>query len=85
MPKHARPKRVTVDRFEGEFAVLLVDGREVKRPRGELPPQAREGDVLTPDMRAVDAEATERLRAEVRQAREQALAGKRPPPGDFDL
>jgi Protein of unknown function (DUF3006) len=65
--------------------VLVVDGRQVTRPRRELPPKAREGDVLDLDTLTVDAEATERLRAEVRQARERALSGKTPPPGDFDL
>jgi hypothetical protein len=76
--------KVTVDRFEEELAVLIVDGREVTRPRGELPPEAREGDVLDPDTLKVDAAATERLRAEVRQARERAQK-KTAPPGDFDL
>ncbi len=80
MPRHA-----TVDRFEDELAVLIVDGRQVTRPRHELPAETREGDVVDLDTLTVDAEATERLRAEVRQAREQALAGKTPPPGDFDL
>jgi hypothetical protein len=74
-----------VDRFEDELAVLIVDGREVTRPRRELPPEAREGDVVDLDTLTVDAEATERLRAQVRQARERAMAGKAPPPGDFDL
>jgi len=78
--------KVTLDRFEGELAVLIVDGREVTRPRGELPPEAREGDVLSPETLAVDAEATERLREEVRQARKRAQAGKKKPPaGNFDL
>jgi hypothetical protein len=78
--------KVTLDRFEGELAVLLVEGREVVRPRRELPPEAREGDVLAPETLAVDTEATERLRAEVRQARKRASAGKKKPPaGNFDL
>jgi hypothetical protein len=78
----AMPK-VTLDRFEEELAVLIVDGREVTRPRADLPPEAREGDVLDPDTLKVDTAATERLRAEVRQARERAQ--KKAPPGDFDL
>jgi Protein of unknown function (DUF3006) len=78
--------KVTVDRFEGELAILLVDGREVTRPRRELPPEAREGDVLDPETLAVDREATERLRDEVRQARKRARVGKKKPPtGNFDL
>ncbi len=75
----------TLDRFEDELAVLIVDGREVTRRREELPPGAREGDVLDLTTMTVDAEATERLRAEVRRARERAMKDKTPPPGDFDL
>lgn len=81
---HAMRKQVTLDRFEEELAVLLVDGREVTRPRSALPPEAREGDVLDLDTLKVDRDATERLRAEVHQARERARK-KAPPPGDFDL
>ncbi|MET0402708.1 MAG: DUF3006 domain-containing protein [Cystobacter sp.] len=76
--------RVTVDRFEEELAVLIVDGREVVRPRATLPPGAREGDVLDLETMTVDTAATEQLRDEVRRARERALK-KAPPPGDFDL
>jgi Protein of unknown function (DUF3006) len=76
---------VTLDRFEDALAVLIVEGREVTRRREELPPGAREGDVLDLTTLTVDAEATERLRTEVRQARERAMKNKPPPPGDFDL
>ena len=76
---------VTLDRFEDELAVLVVEGREVTRRREELPPGVREGDVLDLTTLTVDAEATERLRTEVRQARERAMKNKAPPPGDFDL
>jgi hypothetical protein len=76
---------VTLDRFEEELAVLIVDGREVTRPRGELPPEAREGDVLELETMKVDTAATERLRAGVRRARKRAQKKKTPPPGDFDL
>jgi hypothetical protein len=77
--------RATLDRFEDELAVLIVNGREVTRRREELPPGVREGDVLDLDTLTVDAAATERLRAEVRQARQRAMKKKTPPPGDFDL
>ncbi|HYO52011.1 DUF3006 domain-containing protein [Archangium sp.] len=76
--------KATLDRFEDELAVLIVDGREVTRRRGELPPGAREGDVLDLETLTVDLEATERLRTEVRQARERAMK-KATPPGNFDL
>ena len=83
-PPRARPT-ATLDRFEDELAVLIVDGREMTRRREELPPGVREGDVLDLTTLTVDAEATERLRTEVRQARERAMKNKAPPPGDFDL
>ncbi|WNG29588.1 DUF3006 domain-containing protein [Cystobacter fuscus] len=85
MKRRAPPKsQVTVDRLEEDVAVLVVDGREVRRARAELPPGVREGDVLDLETMTVDTAATERLRDEVRQARERALK-KAPPPGDFDL
>jgi hypothetical protein len=77
--------KATLDRFEDELAVLIVDGREVTRPRADLPREAREGDVLDLDTLKVDPAATERLRAEVRRARRRAMKKKTPPPGDFDL
>jgi hypothetical protein len=84
--KQPRPRTLaSVDRFEDELAVLIVDGREVTRRREELPPGVREGDVLDLETLTVDAEATERLRTEVREARERAMKDKAPPPGDFDL
>ncbi|PTL78486.1 DUF3006 domain-containing protein [Vitiosangium sp. GDMCC 1.1324] len=76
--------KVTLDRFEEELAVLIVDGRQVTRPRKDLPPEAREGDVLDLETLTVDRAATERLRDEVGQARKRAMK-KTPPPGDFDL
>jgi len=76
--------KATVDRFEEDLAVLLVDGGERLVPRAELPPEAREGDVIDLATGKVDAAATEALREQVRQARETALK-KAPPPGDFDL
>lgn len=81
-----RPRTMaSLDRFEDELAVLIVDGREVTRRREELPPGVREGDVLDLETLTVDPEATERLRTEVRESREQAMKNKAPPPGDFDL
>ncbi len=78
--------RATLDRIEEELAVLVVDGREVTRPLADLPAGVREGDVLDLATLTVDAEATEALRREVREARERATQGKPPPPsGDFDL
>jgi hypothetical protein len=74
-----------LDRFEGELAVLVVEEREVVRPRAALPSNAREGDVVDLDTMTVDRAATRKSRAEVREARRRALAKKPAPPGDFDL
>lgn len=76
--------QATVDRFEEGLAVLIVDGREVTRPRAELAAGVREGDVIDLATGQVDAKATEALREEVRQARKRATR-QSPPPGDFDL
>lgn len=76
--------KATVDRFEEDQAVLIIGGRQVTRPRAELPAEAREGDVIDLETGTVDREATEALREEVRQARQRAQK-KKAPPGSFDL
>jgi Protein of unknown function (DUF3006) len=76
--------KATVDRFEEDLAVLIIDGRQVTRPRAELPPKTREGDVIDLDTGKVDRKATAALRAQVRQARRGAQK-KKAPPGNFDL
>ena len=77
--------RASVDRFEDDTAVLVTDAREeVRLPRSALPAGTREGDVVDLAAGAVDAEATERLRAEVREARA-AAGAKAQGPGSFDL
>jgi hypothetical protein len=75
----------SIDRFEGEVAVLIVDGREQHVPRAKLPKGAREGDVIDLGTMRVDAAATERLREETREAMERAGRGKTQKPGSFDL
>jgi aspartate/methionine/tyrosine aminotransferase len=76
--------KATVDRFEEELAVLIIDGRQVLRPRAELPAEAREGDVIDLETGSVDREATETLREQVREARRR-VQKKKAPPGNFDL
>jgi hypothetical protein len=83
-PKNAAT-RATVDRIEDDVAVLVVEGRQVTRPLSTLPEGVREGDVVDLEAGTVDPQATEALRTEVREAREQAMRGKKPPAGDFDL
>ncbi|MBM7867868.1 DUF3006 family protein [Heliobacterium gestii] len=56
-----------IDRFEGEFAVVEVDGKKtIDIPKKNLPVEAKEGDVLQSrdGKYAIDREETNRLRAE---------------------
>jgi hypothetical protein len=57
----------TIDRFEGDVAVLLVGDKEtvVNVHRSDLPPEVRQGDVLRLEV-TIDREETERRRREVR-------------------
>ena len=59
-----------IDRFEGETAVLEGTGGGMRDiPRGELPPDARPGDVLRYENGAfrIDARATGERRADIEQ------------------
>jgi hypothetical protein len=78
-------RKATVDRFEEELAVLIVDGKQVTRPRSELPAGVREGDVIDLELGTIDTEATSELREQVRQARKRAKKKKPAPTGNFDL
>ena len=51
--------RLTIDRFEGDRAVLRTNaGQELVVPRGEIPAHAREGDILTVSF-GTDGKATD--------------------------
>lgn len=77
------PRRLgTVDRFEGETAVLLVDGQEERRARTRLPAQTREGDVVDLETGELVPEERERMLERVKAAREKAPT---PGSGNFDL
>jgi Protein of unknown function (DUF3006) len=58
----------TIDRFEGDVAVLLVGEVEnvVNIPRSDLPPEAKQGDVLRLSV-TVDHDETERRRESVKE------------------
>lgn len=58
----------TVDRFEGEMAVLLVGPEQtvVNVPRSDLPEDAGQGDVVRLEG-TVDPEETERRREKIRE------------------
>ncbi len=62
-----------VDRLEGAFAVLVIDGRERRVARASLPPGAGEGTYLSSDLTSVDRAATEEAARSV-AARRAALA-----------
>lgn len=59
-------KCAIIDRFEGRWAIVEIDG-EMKSIRRQLIPEAREGDVLVLVRRRwqVDREATAKLRQEM--------------------
>ncbi len=58
----------TIDRFEGDLAVLLVGDEEtaVNIHRSDLPPEAKQDDILQLEV-TIDYKATERRRADVRE------------------
>jgi hypothetical protein len=62
------PIVVTVDRFEGDLAVLVVEpeGAVVNVPRSDLPEGAGEGDVIRLEG-VVDRDATEKRCSEARE------------------
>ena len=77
--------KASIDRFEGEWAILDAGGREERRARKTLEKGAREGDVVDLDTGKIDRAATEQLREEVKAARERASAKKPHSGGSFDL
>ena len=46
-----------IDRFEGDFAVVETSNGIVNIPRTDMPPTAREGDVLVLDLDKTGTEA----------------------------
>ena len=63
---------ITVDRIEGEWAVLCFSDETTRTvPLCELPSNVRAGDVVTETSEGfrIDADATERLRAKARSLR----------------
>lgn len=77
----------SIDRFEGEWAVLLDEsGQERRLERATLPPQAREGDVVDLETRTLLPAERLALEARVRAARETATrASSQKKGGSFDL
>lgn len=55
--------KISIDRFEGEFAVVeLKDGKIVDMPRALLPEDAKEGDII--EIR-IDLEETQKRKKEI--------------------
>ena len=68
--------KYTIDRFEGEFAVLEDENRNmIDVPKALLPEEAKEGDVLilSNDLYLVDQEETMRRRQDVQKRLERLL------------
>lgn len=60
--------RGIIDRFEGDFAVVEFEGRQMKDvPKEELYPEAREGDVilLVNGQYQVDQKETQKRKVEI--------------------
>lgn len=76
-------RKVTVDRIEGDVAVLLDGGAQVDVPRAWLPPGAGEGSALVIGVELdPDAEAALRQRVEGAHAR---LTGGDPGDDEIEL
>ena len=59
-----------IDRWEGDYAILETDGGEmIDVPRGQIPPDAREGDVLSCQggLYRVEEEETRARRARIEE------------------
>lgn len=69
---------IVIDRFEGDCAVLEVDGRRVDFPASALPAGCREGDRLS-----FTRDTPDRSEAEARLARLKARSDQGP--GSIDL
>jgi len=78
----ADPFRITVDRIEGDVAILDVNGASLDVPAAALPEGAGEGSVLTLALSADTSADETRSEAEARLKR---LKKKNPPKMSFDL
>jgi len=77
-------KQAVVDRFEGDYAVLLLEGKEtaLNVPRQQLPQKTREGDYLQVELVdgqvvtvELDPKATEQARARIQAKLERLRRG----------
>lgn len=77
------PLRLSIDRYEGDLAVLVTDdGRQINVPTDLLPDGCKAGDLLNVTIER-DPGATKKLKAATRAV--QAKLKKRDPGGDIKL
>ena len=55
-----------LDRFEADKAILLIDERQMVWPKNLLPPESREGDILSVEI-VKDDIATDKAKREVKE------------------
>ena len=72
--KAAEAQSAFIDRIEGSMAVLLIGDTEKVIPKRQLPRGAKEGMWLTPDLKAIDHEMTERVKKEIAEKRAKLMA-----------
>ena len=63
-----------LDRFEGDKAVLIIDGMEAVIPRMLLPQEVSEGDYLKIDM-SIDAAQRKSVSAEISELQDRLKSG----------
>jgi len=58
-----------IDRFEGDYAVVEIEGVTTNINRSDIPPDAREGDVIMSDKSQwkIDRQTTDKLKQEVQK------------------
>lgn len=60
--------KYTIDRFEGEYAVVELEGKEFTNvPRKAIPPEAKEGDII---LVVIDNQGTKEKRKEIEKLME---------------
>ncbi|KAB3534469.1 DUF3006 domain-containing protein [Alkaliphilus pronyensis] len=62
-------KKGIIDRFEGRFAVVEIEGQFKNIERGNLPPHAKEGDVILMDGKRIkiDSEETKKRSSSIKK------------------
>ncbi len=61
--------KAVIDRFEGKYAILDIEGKTENIKKDEIPQEAREGDVLIKkdEKWIIDWESTDKLKQEIDQ------------------